>query len=484
MVVGAGPAGLVAAITLARYGVECLIVDRRRAPGPLPRATVISTRTMELLRAWGLHDEVLRGGDDVEWLLLLCATLSEVAEGRAVEVGYPTRAQSALISPTAPACVPQDHLETVLLDHLRSLPSARVELGVSVEDVRPHRDGAHVVLRDLASGRTRTIAAQYVIGADGARSVVRERVGIPVRGVEHLIEALSVVVHAPLWDVVGAHRYGIYYVEHPGAEGTFLPAGQGDRWIYGFGWDPAREQIDDYPDDRLIERIRTAAGRADLEVRLGQLRSFSFAGSIADRFRHDRVFLVGDAAHRVTPRGGTGMNTAIAGGFDLGWKLGWVLKGWASDSFLDTYETDRRPVAEHNLARSLDPDGSQRGTLGELSIDLGGRIRHLWMDETVDGARASTLDLVGPGLTLVTGPGGTHRGADGAWPYRGAPVSTRSVDGIVARGLGILPGGGLLVRPDGVPVATWAGADVRRRATTSAWAAPAHQLLPAMELQR
>ena len=258
-----------------------------------------------------------------------------------------------------------------------------------------------------------------MIGADGARSVVRERVGIPVRGVEHLIEALSVVVHAPLWDVVGAHRYGIYYVEHPGARrASSCPPARAIAGSTASAGTPPEEQIDDYPDDRLIERIRTAAGRADLEVRLGQLRSFSFAGSIADRFRHGRVFLVGDAAHRVTPRGGTGMNTAIAGGFDLGWKLGWVLKGWASDSFLDTYETDRRPVAEHNLARSLDPDGSQRRTLGELSIDLGGRIRHLWMGETVDGARASTLDLVGPGLTLVTGPGGTHRGADGAWPYR------------------------------------------------------------------
>ena len=80
--------------------------------------------------------------------------------------------------------------------------------------------------------------------------------GIPVRGTEHLREALSVVLRAPLWDVVGAHRYGIYYVDHPTAAGTFLPAGEGDRWLYGFECDPTVERIDDYTSDRLIERIR------------------------------------------------------------------------------------------------------------------------------------------------------------------------------------------------------------------------------------
>ena len=91
------------------------------------------------------------------------------------------------------------------------------------------------------------------------------------------------------------------------------------------------------------------------------------------------VFLVGDAAHRVTPRGGTGMNTAIADGYDLGWKLGWVLRGWAGRELLDSYEAERRPVAEHNVARSADPSGSRRRVDQELHADLGGRIPHVWL---------------------------------------------------------------------------------------------------------
>ena len=94
--------------------------------------------------------------------------------------------------------------------------------------------------------------------------------------------------------------------------------------------------------------------------------AFTFAAQLAERFREGSAFLVGDAAHRVSPRGGTGMNTAMHDGFDLGWKLAWVLRGWAQPALLDTYELERRPIVEHNLARSADPGGSNR--------EVGGRI--------------------------------------------------------------------------------------------------------------
>ena len=106
------------------------------------------------------------------------------------------------------------------------------------------------------------------------------------------------------------------------------------------------------------------------------------------------MFLIGDAAHRVTPRGGTGLNTAIRDGFDLGWKLAWVLRGWAHERLLDTYERERRPVAEFNAARSADPTASLRAA-DELRADLGGRIPHLWLPAR--RRRVSTLDLLGTG---------------------------------------------------------------------------------------
>jgi hypothetical protein len=185
-----------------------------------------------------------------------------------------------------------------------------------------------------------------------------------------------------------------------------------------------------------------------LPLEIDRFGSFSSAAQIADRFRSDRTFLIGDAAHRVTPRGGTGMNTAFHDGFDLGWKLAWVLRGWASDDFLDSYELERRPVAEHNVARSADPKGSRRSPGEELRADLGGRIAHHW----IDGAegRRSTLDLLGPGLTLVTGPTSDVWRAAASSVMSASPMEVRSLDAITARALGISPRGALLVRPDGI----------------------------------
>jgi len=145
------------------------------------------------------------------------------------------------------------------------------------------------------------------------------------------------------------------------------------------------------------------------------------------------------------------MNTAIGSGHDLGWKLGWVLRGWARPELLDTYEAERRPVAAHNVARSADPDGSTREAADELHVDLGGRIPHVWVG-TVEG-RASTLDLLGRGLTLFTGPDRAE--PEAARPAGGPPVTVRRLDAVSARSIGISGHGALLVRPDGTPTRLW-----------------------------
>lgn len=463
VVVGAGPAGLTAAVSLARHGIEVLLVERRASGSELPRATVLSVRTMEMLRSWGLADRVLAGGVDVEMSMLEIPTVDRAAEGIRIDVGYPSQVQSAMVSPMVPACVPQDHLESVLLEHLAGLPTAEVVRGIEAVDVRHTPQHAVLTLRDAGSGQKFEVAAEYVIAADGAKSRIRASLGIEHTGLDGLIEGAMVEFHAPLWELMGEHRHGVYAIADPEAGGILIPAGPDDRWLYGTDVD--RDLLDDTDTARELLRqlIERASGVPGIPITIDRFGWFTSAAQIADTFSSGRVFLAGDAAHRVTPRGGTGLNTAIAGGRDLGWKLAWVLLGWAQPEFLSTYEDERRPAAAHNVTRSADPEGSRRDAMSELQVDLGGRITHAWIDTVpqAGGMRRSTIDLVGPGLTLLVGPE-SHTVHDGPPQPGGVPVTTEALPHAAARALGLGPAGAVLLRPDGAPVASWSAADVSR----------------------
>jgi 2-polyprenyl-6-methoxyphenol hydroxylase-like FAD-dependent oxidoreductase len=381
LVVGAGPAGLATALELARHDIPFLLVERRSELSSHPRATVVSLRAMELIRAWGVEDDVLSASVAVEPTMLETETLATASAGTAIAVGYPTAAQSRMVSPVAPACVAQDELEPLLL---AAVPEDRVALA----------------------------------------------------GPDALMEGETTVFRAPLWDVIGTRRHLLYWVTQPDAMSLFLPAGRDDRWLVGFAG---------RADGEVAELIRRAAGAPRLPVEIERSGRFSSTAQIAVRWRRDAVLLAGDAAHRVTPRGGTGLNLALQDGHDLGWRLAWVLRGWAGDELLDGYEAERRPVAEHRAARSADPNGSRVAAELEVPLDVGGRIAHVWEDGR------STLDLLAPGLTLFTAH--AEQPWDETAPRGSAPVTVRRVAPVTARALGAPAGGALLARSDGTPVA-------------------------------
>ncbi|MGN6172190.1 MAG: FAD-dependent monooxygenase [Streptosporangiaceae bacterium] len=456
LVVGAGPAGLVAGITLARYGISVLVIDKREGVSALSRTLVISTRGMELMRRWGLEDAVRAGAPDViprAWVTPALAC----GEGTEIPLGYPTDEEAAPVSPSRPAWAPQDHHEPILLAHLRQMPAATVRFRCELTGLGQDRAGVHAVLVDRETAATSRVGAQYVIAADGAHSLVREQLGIGMDGPDHLADYERVEFSAPLAGVAGERRYALYVITGPDAAGVLAQRGRGDRW--GISRERAARQprFADLGEGELTSLVARAAGSGDLPVRIERLSSFPFAAQIAKRYRHGRGFLTGDAAHRMTPRGGTGMNTAIQDSFDLGWKLAWVLRGWAPPSLLDSYQTERHPIALHNVQRSAQPAGARATTSQALPWDLNGRLAHHWIRTT--DRLISTLDLVGDGLTVLAGPG-DPRWAGVKDNYRGSvPLTAHLLDAETADALELRPDGAMLVRPDGREAGRWPGYD-------------------------
>ena len=470
LIVGAGPAGLVTGIGLARNGVRSMLIERHPATSIFPRATGVSTRSMEIFRGWGLDEAVRRGGWQVTPRMAVAARFDDPSpvEG---PLGFPDEAASAAVSPTTAAVSPQDHLEPVLLEHYRSLGGTAC-FSTELVSFEQDDDGVRATVRDLATGEVNVILADYLVGADGHRSRVRSALGIEMEGPDDLGQYFSILFRADLSGVLGDRRYGLYTLAGDGPPRVLVPSGVDDRYVFAVPLPPNLDEATVaamFPPERCLAILREVTGSPDLDVEILATSAFAFSAQVATHWSDGRAFLVGDAAHRMTPRGGRGRNTAIADAFDLSWKLAWVVRGLADRALLGTYEAERGPIGRHNVAMSMVPGGG--GTDDGLAEDLGWivgsgetavppdgrpgpRAPHAWLE--IGGQRLSTLDLFGRGLVLVTN-GEADAWREAAWGCGGFPLAVRPVGGRIgdmagpcATAFGLRDGGAALIRPDGV----------------------------------
>ncbi|WP_234317801.1 FAD-dependent monooxygenase [Streptomyces rimosus] len=496
LVAGGGPVGLVTAMFLARWGVPALVVDKRDPLTGPPRA-LSSIRTLELLRSAGLGDAVERTG----WY-----------GAEPFQAVFKDSALGTVRQPVAPpepyvrwlrACSPVD--SRLVLNHLQVQRLALDELlrrggdarsGLGVTGLEQGADGVRVRLADSGSGEEYDIAADYVIGADGAHSTVRRLLGITMPDREVVARLHTAFYRAGLPAGADGRRDLMCFIRTADIYATVFSMNGRDQWVSHLMDYPDRPDDTDgiapLPTDRALALLRTAIGDPDLPIDLVAVNAWEAAVGAAPSFRDGRVFLAGDSAHVQSSAGGLGMNTGIQDGHNLAWKLAAVLRGQAGERLLDTYEPERRAAVRASLALSrgmhqgyrtlggadpnelyartardyvrammryaypsgavVPPDGAPSPTPGTLSdhVHPGHRLPHRTLEdlEHANDGRTSTHDLVGADWALIAGPQGAAwlPAATVAAAAFGITLTAHRVPAGTLPGLA--PEGAVLVRPD------------------------------------
>lgn len=504
IVIGGGPVGLSASIQLSRLGVNHVLIERTTEVSPHPKSRLLNPRSTEMMRLWGLEDQVLAASVGIEPKFFFGKDLVSPWDQVFEPAESMKDADSLALSPcfVAGMLVSQDVLEPILRQAAATYPQADRRFGWEAEPPVQTEAGVEVRAARIGHDEVEVFRAPYLIAADGAGGRIRRQCGIGVSGGDRSLEAISVLFKSDLTTLVDSPA-AFFALCNPETVGTAVIApvdAHGRAALLG-----RPKVMDEKPLDQIdwLAELRAAVGVPDHPFEIIDARAWRATVAIAEQYRSGRIFLAGDAAHLIPPNGGFNMNTGIQDVHNLCWKLAGVLAGWADDSLLDTYDVERRPIALYNAAEAIrnlktliDKDETGRAVMFRRdhyvhpglalgyrynagaavyeadqsraadwevgvyrpSAEPGARAPHLWLDGAEE---VSLLDLFERGFVVLAAsdPDGVWAAsAAAAQAETGAPVTLEVVGARAepnpggqdfASLYGVESDGAVLVRPDG-----------------------------------
>jgi len=368
LIVGGGGAGLTASMLLSQLGVETLLVSALPTTSILPKAHVLNQRCMEVFTDVGVAEEIQRRGTPAEQMRRTAYYAGfagpDPVYGR--QIGSLECWGGGGLDPdwaSASACIqanlPQIRLEPILKARAEALAPGRVRFHHELVDLAQDADGVTATVRDKDADREYAVRARYVVACDGGRTV-GPRLGVTLAGPRDILRVVSVYMSADLSRWARDPEVLIRWLWLPklGVMGTLVPMGPdhwgpaSEEWVFHLNYEHQDTRALD--DAQVVANMKDALGLPDLDAKVHVVSRWSIEGILADRFRVGRVFLAGDAAHRHPPTGGLGLTSAVHDVQNLCWKIAAVLRGFASDALLDSYEPERRSADGRNVERSLE----------------------------------------------------------------------------------------------------------------------------------
>lgn len=364
LIAGGGPCGLMLANELGRRGVRCLVVDAKADTAFNPQANATQARTMEHFRRLGFAHEIRALGLPADHPTDI-AYFTRYARHELSRISLPTAAEALVriksmtgswSAAELPHRVSQKFVEQALRRHAQAWPSVEVRYGWTLEGFADDGASVSATVRPTDGAAALEIKAKFLVGADGARSLVRRTLGIEWGGVTGIPrefmggKMFAIYLRAPTFLSVLPHAKAWMYVAVNPQRRAFMASVDGvSEYAFHAAIRPG-EDADSWTEEDARRVFAEAVG-VDLPIEILSMGTW-LAGHalVARQFQRGRVFIAGDAAHLFTPTGGLGYNTAVEDAVNLGWKLASVLRGHAPPALLDSYEAERKPLAERNTA--------------------------------------------------------------------------------------------------------------------------------------
>lgn len=370
LIVGGGGSGLTSSILLSDLGIDSLLIERRTGTSHMPKAGAHNQRSMEIFRRHGIAADIQRIGVPAQnrqravWMTSLAG--DEFLDRRELfsidlngEGSY--REMYERDSPELSAGLGQYLLEPLLLEHAERRGGASVAFGYELVGLEQSADAVTATVADRSTGELHSVAAKYVIAADGGRTV-GPMLDAHLVGKTGLAEMLSIYFRADLSSYVDDDVMAWWFVgpeRGTWAGGSLVKAGPSPwnrcspTWTIHFMFPDGDPDIGRLGTDNALPRLRALLNLPDLDAEILGVSPWKIEAVQIDRYQVGRVYFIGDAAHRQPPTSGLGLQSAIQDADNLVWKLAAVLHGWAPESLLNSYEAERRPACAENIDYAL-----------------------------------------------------------------------------------------------------------------------------------